>query len=90
MVCGERWEASGDASVVKEGGKLGVWLNGTFILKVADFEVEAFDLAVELVYGISPGYFGGRKVVYLLVMRLFRPWQSFRLGSFLLFRNSRG
>lgn len=47
MVGGEGWEASGDAGVVKEGGKLGIWLDGAFVLEVADLEVEAFDLAVE-------------------------------------------
>ena len=62
MVCGEGWEASGDAGVVKEGGKLGVWLDGAFVLEVSDFEVEAFDLAVELVYGFSPGDFGGKRL----------------------------
>ena len=58
MVCREGGEASGDAGVVKEGGKLGVWLDGAFVLEVADFEVEALDLTVELVYGFSSGGLG--------------------------------
>ena len=62
MVWGEGWEASGDAGVVKEGGKLGVWLDGALVLEVADFEVEAFDLAVELVYDFSPGDLRGQRL----------------------------
>ena len=56
MVGGEGGKASGDAGVVKEGGELGVWLDGAFVLEVADFEVEAFDLTIELVYFLSPGF----------------------------------
>ena len=47
---------------MKQGGKLGVWLDGAFVLEVADFEVEAFDLAVELVYFLSPGGLKGERL----------------------------
>lgn len=62
VVCGERWEASGDAGVVEEGGKLRVWLDSAFVLEVADFEVEAFDLTVELVYDFSLGDLGKERL----------------------------
>ena len=34
--------------IVEKRGKLRIWLDGAFILKIADFEVEAFNLAVQL------------------------------------------
>ena len=34
--------------VVEKRGKLRIWLDRAFVLEIADFEVEAFDLAVEL------------------------------------------
>ncbi len=34
--------------IVEERGELGVWLDGAFVLEITDFEVEAFDLAVQL------------------------------------------
>ena len=33
---------------MQEGRQLWVWLDGAFVLKIPNFEVEAFDLAVEL------------------------------------------
>lgn len=34
--------------VVEEGGKLGVYGYSAFVLEIADLDVEAFDLSVEL------------------------------------------
>lgn len=46
--CGGREgrETCAEGAVVEEGGELRVRLDGAFVLEVADFEVEAFDLAV--------------------------------------------
>ena len=43
---GEGRETCAEGAVVEEGGELRVWLDGAFVLEVADFEVEALDLAV--------------------------------------------
>lgn len=45
---GERREAGVQGGVREEGGKLWIDGDGAFVLEVTDFEVEAFDLAVEL------------------------------------------
>ena len=39
--------------VVEKRGKLRIRLDGAFILEIADFEVEPFDLAVKLEEGVS-------------------------------------
>ena len=35
--------------IVEQGGELRIRLDGAFVLEITDFEVEAFDLAVQLV-----------------------------------------
>lgn len=44
----EGWKTRAEDVIVEEGGELWVWLDGTFVLEIADLEVEAFDLAVQL------------------------------------------
>ena len=41
-------EARAEGVVVEKRGKLRIWLDGAFVLEIADLEVEAFDLAVQL------------------------------------------